>query len=233
MSVLSSVFPALSGFSPASLLPARAPMSLDTFLVFLPACFALNLAFGPNNLLALTNGARGGVGTAVGASLGRLAAFVIMIFITAVGLGAVLTASEMAFTVVKLAGAAYLVYLGVKILRARAPIATLVGVEESRPMRSLQRQEFWVAAGNPKAILIFTAFFPQFVNPDAYTGSFMVISVTFLLLEIVGIAAYGALGARFSRMMDKGAVLKWFNRTSGAMMVGFGILLALTRRPAA
>ncbi|WP_334175802.1 LysE family translocator [Pseudoxanthobacter sp.] len=228
MTVLPSFLPAL-----ADLMPARAPMSLDTFLVFLPACFALNLAFGPNNLLALTNGARGGVSTAVGASVGRLAAFVIMIAITAIGLGAVLTASEVAFSVVKFAGAAYLVWLGVKILRARAPIAALVGVAEKRPMASLQRQEFWVAAGNPKAILIFTAFFPQFVNPQAYAGSFVVISATFLALEIVGIAAYGALGARFSHMLDKGRVLKWFNRSSGAMMVGFGILLALTRRPAA
>ncbi len=218
----------------SALLPASAlPMPLETFLIFVPACFALNMAFGPNNLLALTNGARGGVGTAVAASFGRLAAFTIMIFVTAVGLGAVLMASETVFSVVKFAGAAYLVWLGIKICRAKAPVATLAAGEAPRPIRSLQRQEFWVAAGNPKAVLIFTAFFPQFVNPNAYAASFVLISAVFMVLEIVGIAAYAAIGARFSNMLADARPLKWFNRVSGGMMIGFGVLLALARRPAA
>ena len=93
-------------------------MSGSTLLLFVPACFALNLAFGPNNLLSLTYGLQQGVRTAVLASGGRLVAFALMIGLTALGVGAVLAASEAAFTILKWAGAAYLVWLGVKILRS-------------------------------------------------------------------------------------------------------------------
>ena len=81
-------------------------MTLSSYLLFLPACFALNMAFGPNNLLSVGNGARHGVGIAVRASTGRLAAFALMIAVAGVGLGALLMASEVAFGLLKWIGAA-------------------------------------------------------------------------------------------------------------------------------
>lgn len=84
-------------------------MPLETFLLFVPACFALNMAFGPNNLLSVTFGARHGLRTALLAAIGRLVAFTLMIAVAALGMGALLMASEMAFMVVKFLGAAYLV----------------------------------------------------------------------------------------------------------------------------
>src|SRR4051812_14172667 len=142
-------------------------MTLSAYLLFLPACFAINMAFGPNNLLSVTNGAKHGVSAAVLAAGGRIAAFAIMIAIAGLGMGAVLVASEMAFDVIKYIGAAYLVWIGIRLLRAPAPTAEVQSREASTPpsMRALVRQEFTVAAGNPKAILVFTAFFPQFVVP--------------------------------------------------------------------
>jgi len=142
-------------------------MTLSAYLLFLPACFAINMAFGPNNLLSVTNGAKHGVSPAVIAASGRLVAFAIMIAIAGLGMGAVLVASELAFDVIKYIGAAYLVWIGVRLLRAPAPTAEVQQARDtaSAPpsMRALVRQEFTVAAGNPKAILVFTAFFPQFV----------------------------------------------------------------------
>jgi len=210
-------------------------MTLSTYLLFLPACFAINMAFGPNNLLSVTNGARHGVSPAVIAAGGRLAAFAIMIAIAGLGMGAVLVASELAFDVIKYIGAAYLVWIGVRLLRAPAPAAEAQAADAAAPpsMRALVRQEFTVAAGNPKAILVFTAFFPQFVVPGAYATSYLLLGTTFLLLEVVAIALYAMLGARMRRLANGSRAMRWFNKVSGSMMVGFGLLLAFTRCPAA
>ncbi|WP_147182206.1 MULTISPECIES: LysE family translocator [Alphaproteobacteria] len=208
-------------------------MSLHTILWFIPACFALNMAFGPNNLLSLTNAMRGGIGIALAASLGRLVAFAIMIAVTALGLGALLIASELAFSAVKWAGAAYLVWLGIKLLRAGGP--KLGAVEATRPVRSLSvlaRQEFWVAIGNPKAILIFTAFFPQFIDRNDYAASFALLGVIFLLLELAAIAIYSLIGSHLGRFATNSKAFSWMNRLSGGMMIAFGAMLALARRPA-
>ncbi|PWR23993.1 LysE family translocator [Zavarzinia compransoris] len=206
-------------------------MPLDAFLLFLPACFAVNLAFGPNNLLALTNGARVGVGRTVLASGGRMIAFALMIAIAGLGLGALLATSALAFNIVKWAGAAYLVYLGVRLLKAGGPAAD-VEAAAPRTLAALARQEFVVAAGNPKAILVFTAFLPQFVDPGAYALSFTILGATFLVLEAVAIALYALIGARLGAAMARGRAMAWFNRISGSLMILFGVLLAFTRRPA-
>ncbi|MBF9233020.1 LysE family translocator [Microvirga alba] len=208
-------------------------MSWNTFLLFAPACFAINLAFGPNNLLSLTYGMRSGVRVAAVAALGRLVAFALMIFLAAIGLGAVLAASEQAFSVVKWAGAAYLVWLGVKILRASGKGEAVARDTFSRqPLATLVAQEFWTAIGNPKAILVFTAFFPQFIDLNAYGASFAVMGATFLLLEIVAIVLYALLGRRLGSFARTGRTLTWFNRVSGSTMVAFGVALAFARRPA-
>ena len=88
------------------------------------------------------------------------------------------------------------------------------------------------AVGNPKAILVFTAFFPQFVVPGAYASSYVLLGVTFLVFELVAIALYALLGARMRRLANGSRAMRWFNRVSGSMMVGFGLILAFTRRPA-
>jgi threonine/homoserine/homoserine lactone efflux protein len=210
-----------------------APMTAQTILWFIPACFALNMAFGPNNLLALTNAMRSGVGVALLASLARIAAFAIMIVITALGLGALLIASEMAFSAIKWVGAAYLVWLGIKILRAGAPsIARQDETNSARPIASLAKQEFWVAIGNPKAILIFTAFFPQFLDPANYAASFAILGVIFLVLELGAITIYALIGSRLGKLATNSTAFAWMNRMSGGAMIAFGTMLAFARRPA-
>ena len=99
-------------------------------------------------------------------------------------------------------------------------------------LRQLTKQEFIVAAGNPKAILVFTAFFPQFVDRSAYATSFTVLGSTFLVLELVAISIYAVIGARLGTVVSSSRGLRWFNRVSGSTMIGFGLLLAFLRRPA-
>lgn len=209
-------------------------MSLQTLWLFVPACFAINMAFGPNNVLSLSNGARDGVRLSVLAASGRLVAFAIMIAVAGLGLGALLMASQTLFTLIKFAGAAYLVWIGVKLIRSGPALIAERRDDAPRvPARlgKLAKQEFLVAAGNPKAILVFTAFFPQFVDRAAYATSFAVLGAIFLVLELVAIAIYAALGARLGSVANGARGFKWFNRVSGSLMIGFGVMLAFVRRP--
>lgn len=206
-------------------------MPLETLLLFVPACFALNMAFGPNNLLSMTIGARYGLQAALVAAAGRIVAFIMMIAVTALGMGALLMASEIAFVVVKFLGAAYLVWLGIKILRAEAEQPAENPEFGKHGVRGFTRQEFLVAIGNPKAILIFTAFFPQFVDATNYWGSFTILGAIFLTLEMLAIAIYAYAGARLSGLMRDARGLRWINRVSGGTMIAFGALLAAARRP--
>jgi threonine/homoserine/homoserine lactone efflux protein len=190
------------------------------------------MAFGPNNLLSLTYGLREGVRIAVMASFGRLVAFAVMIALTALGVGAVLAASEAAFTILKWAGAAYLIWLGVKILKGSAAIDASIASGSRRPLKTLALQEFWTAIGNPKAILIFTAFLPQFVEPGAYWLSFAILGAIFLALEVIAVFLYSVLGHRLNRFSRNRNVFGWLNRLSGTTMIGFGIALLFTRKTA-
>lgn len=206
-------------------------MNLELLMVFLPACFALNMAFGPNNLLATTNAARVGPLKAIIAALGRIAAFIPMIAIAGIGLGTLLTTSMWFFLAVKWAGAAYLAWLGIRLLMSKPQAVAL----ENSPAQSswrLMRQEFLVAIGNPKAILVFTAFLPQFVTPDHYALSFTVLGALFLLMELLAVAVYALLGNKIGRYLRNGKTLQWFNRASGGMMVAFSFGLLAMKRPA-
>lgn len=207
-------------------------MTLETFLLFGPACFALSMAFGPNNLLSVTNGARYGMATAVTAATGRLIAFAIMIFITALGLGVLLTTSEFLFSLLKWIGAAYLIWIGVKLLLSKNSLsidADSGGQKE--PLSKLFRQEFLVASSNPKAILIFTAFFPQFVDQQQYWLSFAILGAAYMVFESISMATYSFAGSRLKTLLKNARAIRWVDRLSGSMMVGFGIALAATQRP--
>jgi threonine/homoserine/homoserine lactone efflux protein len=199
-------------------------------LVFIPLCFALNLAFGPNNLLALMHGTQRGVGFAVVASVGRLAVFSLMIAASALGLGLLLTASVVLFQTVKFIGAAYLIWIGFRLLRTAGGVIGTDSAGICLTLRDACRQEGLIAASNPKAILIFAAFFPQFVDTQAYWQSYAALGALFLALEVFAVAIYASAGRFAARFAA--ARLHWFQRSSGGGMMLFGVLLLFTEQPA-
>lgn len=201
------------------------------FLLFIPACFALNLAFGPNSLLSVTYGAQQGIGFALVASVARLSAFAVMIAASALGLGILLSASTVAFTALKLVGAAYLVYLGVRLLLSKPRSAIADRSAASVTLGRAMRSDGMVALSNPKAILIFAAFFPQFVNVDHYWLSYAVVAGLFLVLEVVAILVYATIGRLARTFATRNA--HWFQRCSGVGMIVFGGLLMFARQPEA
>lgn len=206
-------------------------MDFSTLMLFVPACFALNMAPGPNNLLSVSNATRYGFRRSCLAGAGRLVAFAGMIALASAGLAAVLHTSELLFYGIKTAGAAYLCYLAWQLWRAQPDAGADGGGGPAVGWWQLARQEFLVAAGNPKAILIFTAFLPQFVDPAGAVGTqFLVLGVLFLLLEVVALAAYAWMGARMQRWFAQPRGKRLFNRTCAGLLAGAGMGLLLSRR---
>jgi len=201
-------------------------MDFLTLILFMPACFALNMVPGPNNLLSMANAQRYGFYYAVGAGLGRVAAFIVMIFLAATGLATLLYASETIFLTIKIAGACYLFWVAYKLWTAKVEVVT----EERQANSSifqLGKQEFLLAAGNPKAILIFTAFLPQFIDSTKNLGyQFFILGVVFLCLELVAIATYAVFGVYLRVWFSKPKMKRLFNRCCAFFIgtMGLGLL---------
>ncbi len=207
-------------------------MTTHASLVAFPALFLLSLVPGPNNLLAASNGLRFGAGPAVLAVAGRIAAFVALIGLTLVGLGALLAASETAFALVKWGGVAYLAWLGIQTWRA-PPLLAAAGPGTAGPsgLMRLAWQELLLAAGNPKAILIFTAVFPQLVDPSLPAlPQLIAIGATFLATEWIVAALYALAGSRLGLLRSRARWARLPNRVFGSLFMAAAGLLATARR---
>ncbi len=206
-------------------------MSWFTILLFIPACFALNMAPGPNNLLSMNNAHCYGIRISCLAGIGRLAAFIGMIALTAMGLASLLYTSELLFNVVKVLGALYLFWLAYQLWRA--PKAELESpAVNSRSLFGLMQQEFLLAAGNPKAILIFTAFLPQFVDLSAGNISFQffILGSLFIAMECIAIFLYALFGSLLRHWFAKPAMKQLFNRSCASLLASAGVGLLFAKR---
>lgn len=207
-------------------------MSIELWLLYLVASVGLSLTPGPNGLLALTHGACFGLRRSVGTVLGGAAGFLLLIAASLAGLGALLAASEQAFTVAKWIGAAYLVYLGIKVWRSPAAIVAVgPGAADAGGTRpsDLFRQGFLVAVSNPKALVFFAAFLPQFIVPGLpYWLQLAVLGGTFVVVEILYELMLAGLAQRIAPWLTRHGRL--FNRIAGGTFVGMGVVLAGAHR---
>ena len=170
-------------------------MNLHTWWLFVATVFVVSAIPGPNMLLVMTHGARHGLRRSTWTMAGCLTALVLMLSVSAAGLGAVLEAWPAMFNTLRFAGAAYLIYLGVKAWRARVddeqPAADVETVSRQGAPASrgtLFRNGFLVAGSNPKAILFAAALLPQFINAAEPTlPQFGVLVVTFAVIEVSGV----------------------------------------------
>jgi len=205
-------------------------MDFSILVLFIPACLALNMIPGPNNLLSLANAQRYGFKFSVGAGLGRIAAFVVMIFLSATGLATVLYASETVFLTIKIIGAFYLFWVAYKLWNSRALEVEDIKQDNS-DIYQLAKQEFLLAAGNPKAILIFTAFLPQFIDSNQNAGfQFFILGVAFLFLELFAISMYAFFGVYLRNWFTKPKMRKLFNRCCAFFIGSIGISLLIERK---
>ena len=205
-------------------------MDLQQWLVFLPAAVLVAASPGANNFLALANGMRSGLKPAVAALAGRLAAFAIMILLVLVGLGALLAASELAFSLIKWVGVAYLAWLGIRFWRSEAQPLQWQQPEATATIAGLALQEFWVGVTNPKAVLLFTAFLPQFVDPkQPWAAQFLLVGSAYVLVEAVAASGYALAGSRIRALRLGARGARRVNRVAGAMMLAAAGWLATAR----
>ncbi len=207
-------------------------MSLELWLVYVVAALGLSLTPGPNGLLSLTHGACFGFRPTIQTVLGGALGFFILIAASLAGMGALLAASERAFTITKWVGAVYLVYLGVRLWRAPAPIVSLaareIGAREPKPLRLFQ-QGFLVAVSNPKGLIFFAAFLTQFVVPGvSYAVQLAVFGGTFVVVEIAYELLLAGMAQRVTPWLARHG--RWFNRAAGATFVSIGAALTTASR---
>ncbi len=211
-------------------------------LLFLAAGLLLNLTPGPDVLYVVTHSLRSGVRAGIVAGLGINAGCFVHVFAAAVGVGALLAASAQAFTVLKWAGAAYLVYIGVRLLLARpAPGAAAIdgpaaqGAPAAPPASLWQvfRGGFLTNVLNPKVAIFFLAFVPQFIAPDAAhpAWTFVLLGTLFNANSVLVNIAWALAAAWLARRAAVQRGMHWLDRAAGAMFIAFGARLALADPP--
>lgn len=205
-------------------------MTLSTYLLYVVAVALLIVTPGPTMLMCMTNSLNHGPRRAMTSVAGAVTAVLCVMVLSAMGLGALLAASEAAFTVAKVVGAAYLIWLGIKTFRSGAIVETSGGGQVRT--RSFYAQGFLVGASNPKAVLFFAAFFPQFLNPAApIVPQFAVLAATFMLLEFTVLTACALSVAKLMPVLRETGPVRWINRVCGGLFTLMGGLLLLSRRP--
>jgi len=202
-------------------------MSLSLWLLFCTLALVTAFSPGPAVLLAVTNAAALGMRKALLSSAGNAAGVFVVSAIAMLGLGALLKTSAWLFGALKIVGAAYLIYLGIRQWRSRLNIFDRVvdttSVREQTPVQ-LFLQGLLVATTNPKSILFFTALLPQFMTPHApVLQQFFALTLTFATCTVVSHFCYVALARGMSRWFAHETRSRWFNRIAGALFGALGI----------
>ena len=206
-------------------------------LIFIAAGWLLNLTPGPDVLYIVSNALKSGVRAGMVAALGIVSGCFVHVLAAALGVGALLATSATAFTVLKWVGAAYLVWMGVKLLTqggsSVVPVpGTVVGQPES--LGRIFRRGFLTNVLNPKVALFFLAFVPQFIAPgtENKVTAFLLLGLLFNLNSLPINFGYAWLaGWTASRVGAVQRALRGMDRAAGVMFIGFGLRLALSGPP--
>ena len=208
-------------------------MNTTTLLLFSVVALVAIATPGPTVLLALANGSRYGVRRSLPGMLGAVASDFVLVGAVALGLGALLAASEFWFSVVKWVGAAYLAWLGVRLLRSQGGLdLSQAGSAEGVTARSVFAKSFLVAVTNPKGYLFCSALLPQFIDANApQWPQYAAIAVVFAGLDFAVMLAYAIVGAKAVQLLRRRAVL-WLDRCCGGALLALAGSLAFYRRSA-
>lgn len=208
-------------------------MLLSNWLVFCSVALLVTFTPGPAVLLAVSNAIAIGPRRALICSLGNALGLFFVSAAAMAGMGVLLTTSATAFMIIKLAGAGYLIYLGIRQWRSANAFTMNIAPDtalEARSIRRLFAQGMTVALTNPKAILFFSALFPQFLTPDApILGQFVVLTSTFAACAVFSHLVYIALARTLKHQFDNPSRNRMFSRVTGSAFILLG--LSLLRLP--
>jgi threonine/homoserine/homoserine lactone efflux protein len=207
-------------------------MTLSTLLTFLGASMALTIAPGPDNIFVVTQGITGGRRPAIVTALGMCSGISIHTTLAAFGISAVFYSSVIAFSVVKYAGAAYLLYLAYGALKERSAIASLPSGDD-RPAFALFKRGFIMNVLNPKVALFFLAFLPQFVTPAAawFPLQMLLLGLIFMVQSVIIFCLIGYFsGSIGGFLLARPRVARYFGWLTAGIFASLGIRLALAER---
>jgi threonine/homoserine/homoserine lactone efflux protein len=210
-------------------------MSFTTYSLYVAAVAVLVLSPGPTMLMCMTTTLNNGRSSGVASATGSISAVLGVMTLSTLGLGALLAASEVAFTVVKVIGALYLIWLGIRTFFSSVdPIEIRKSsVHVGSRLRSHYARGLLVGSSNPKALLFFTAFFPQFLNPgEPLLPQYCVLALTFAAFEfsVLATCAFGI--SAIAPILGATRPMRWINRVTGGLFATMGGLLLFSRRHA-
>jgi threonine/homoserine/homoserine lactone efflux protein len=202
-------------------------MPLETWSLYVLTVLALMSTPGPSQLLMLTNSATNGLRRGLATAAGDLTANALQMLAAGLGLAALIAASGAALTVIKWAGVAYLIWLGLRMIRRAGSADPTLGDRPRASLAQLWGQGFLTSAANPKAVVFFAALFPQFIDAQlAFWPQFLILSATYLVMDGAFLTAYGA-GAHWVARRFRGAARAWIERVGGGFMILAALLLSL------
>jgi threonine/homoserine/homoserine lactone efflux protein len=206
-------------------------MSLETLLAFALAMFLLSATPGPGFLVVVARALSGGVAAGLSAIAGLVAGDILFLLLAILGMSALAAVLGEFFLAVKVLGAAYLIWLGVKTWRSRPVLPTMTAPGTVAGARLSHRRSaglgFFVTLGNPKAILFYGAFVPTFIDVKILTvADVALLAAVVAVVSFVVLGVYAFLAARAGRVVKSERTLAWLNRATGGLLVGAGIAVA-------
>ncbi|MDR9483813.1 MAG: LysE family translocator [Sediminimonas sp.] len=201
-------------------------MTIEAWTIYAATVLALMSTPGPSQLLMLSNSGAHGLRRSLSTAAGDLSANALQMLAAGLGLAAIIAASGAALATIKWAGVAYLIWLGIRMIRKAKPDdAGVRDTKRSVSLGNLWMQGFLTSAANPKAVVFFAALFPQFISDDhAFWPQFLILSVTYIIMDGLFLSAYGA-GASWITTRFKGAAKVWIERIGGSLMIVAAILM--------
>ena len=205
-------------------------MKLSTWLTFFVASWLISLSPGAGAISCMSTGMRVGFRRGVWNIIGLQLGVISMVAVVAVGVGAVLAASTLAFTVIKWFGVAYLLWLGVAQWRAKAEPLKLVDTH-ARTKKQMMLKAFLINVSNPKGIVFMLAVLPQFIDPNApQWPQYAICAATLFATDAVVMSGYTLLAARVFASLREPHHLQWLNRIFGSLFIGAALLLATFKK---
>lgn len=196
-------------------------MSLHLWWLYVTAVFLISATPGPNMLHVMTQSIAHGPRRALATMAGLMSAVLLCLIASALGLGALLKASPRLFDVLRYAGVAYLVWLGIKAWRA--PVGSAAAAVPARSHHALYATGLLTGLSNPKLIIFAAALFPQFIDTGRPFGAQLaILVVSFVVIESVWYSVYALGGIKLARWLEPVNRQRLFNRATGMMFIGFG-----------
>ena len=209
-------------------------MSLEYFIAYFMVLFIATITPGPSMLLAISHGANHGMRRSLISCTGNVIGNLLMALVSLLGLGAALIASGFIFNCIKWAGAIYLVFIGIRLFLAPVKTHRSEINETSAPaLKKINRlflDGFFIAIGNPKGILFFTALFPQFISTRSTLACSTAIFTTLGVVAFGCYMLYASFGTRLNRLFYVHSFRKSFNRIAGSIFLGTGVALAFSKK---